>query len=64
MGKFILLASMVIVLVGTVAIYGSRNIVKHKLKNVKNENKVVLNLKIVGYILVIIGLIMLYIITR
>lgn len=64
MEKIILLITMAIVLVGTVCIYGSRNIVKYKIKNPKNENKIVLCVKIIGCILVVLGLIGIYIIIK
>lgn len=54
---------LLILLVGVVAIFLSRDIVKIK-TTLEKQNKLVKNIKVVGYILTIFALISLYFLTR
>jgi hypothetical protein len=47
--------ALVILLISVICIYGARGIVKSKV-NIENENKVVLGLKVVSFVLVLISL--------
>lgn len=58
--KITILLTMFVVLVGSILVYEARNIVKLKFKNVKNQNKVVTYIKIIGVSLVVIGLFIIY----
>jgi len=55
MDNVIVFVALVILLISVICIYGARGIVKTKV-NIENENRVVLGLKIVCFILVIISL--------
>jgi len=56
--KLILLAAIVLLFIGVVSIFLARELVRKK--NIDNENVVVRNIKIVGFIVIIISLLTIY----
>lgn len=57
--KLILLAAIILLFVGVVSIFLARELVRKK-KNIDNENTVVRNIKIVGFIIIIVSLLTIY----
>ncbi len=62
--KIVVLLTMFMVLVGSIMIYSGRYIVKVKFKNIKNQNKAVTYIKILGVTIVIISLLIIYVMVR
>ncbi len=56
--KLILLAAIILLFIGVVSIFLARELVRKK--NIDNENVVVRNVKIVGFLIVIISLVTIY----
>ena len=57
--KLILLAAIILLFIGVVSIFLARELVRKK-NNIDNENVVVRNIKIVGFIIVIISFVAIY----
>ena len=57
--KLILLAAIILLFIGVVSVFLAREIVRKK-TNVNNENVIVRNIKIIGFIVVIISLVTIY----
>ena len=56
--KLILLAAIILLFIGVVSIFLARELVRKK--NIDNENVVVRNVKIVGFLIVIISFVTIY----
>ena len=57
--KLILLAAIILLFIGVISIFLARELVRKK-KNIDNENTIVRNIKIVGFIVIIISLLTIY----
>ena len=57
--KLILLATIILLFIGVVCVFLARELVRKK-KNIDNENMVVRNIKILGFVVIVISLLTVY----